>query len=100
MDVNGVSITNTGELTLGFTGYIGIMIVQLTLQNGGLQTNGGEDTFVIVEFVVSLSHTLFVDEFEEPQITKLFDLLNGMKSKRPLIDNPTYNESSHSLNHY
>jgi hypothetical protein len=100
LNVSGVSITNTGELTLDFTGNIGLAIVQLTLQDDGLQTNGGEDTSVIAEFVVSFSDTLFVDDFEELQVIKLFNFLDGVKSKGSLMHYPSYDESSHSLNYY
>lgn len=100
LDVNGVSITNAGELTLDFTGNIGLAIVQLTLQDDSLQTNGGEDTSVIAEFVVSFSDTLFVDDFEEQQVTKLFNVLDGIKSKSSLSNYPNYDEMSHSVNYY
>jgi predicted outer membrane repeat protein len=100
LDVSGVSISNTGELTLNFTGNIGLAIIRLTLQDDGLQTNGGEDTSVIAEFVVSFSDTLFVDDFEEQQVNKLSSFLDGIQSKTTSIHYPTYDESSHSLNYY
>ncbi len=100
LDASGVSISNTGELTLDFTGNIGLAIIRLTLQDDGLQTNGGEDTSVIAEFVVAYSDTLFVDDFEEAQVNKLSSLLDGIKLKSSLNNYPTYDLASDSLSYH
>jgi len=66
IDNNGVFLSNTGDLTIAFTGNTGSALIEVYLQDDGSTTNGGTDTSPVMTFEVSAFDLIYANGFEAP----------------------------------
>lgn len=98
--LNNITVSNDGTLDLDFSLNYGAAIIQISLQDDGLTTNGGEDTSATVEFMVVYTDLIFTNGFEMETALKLFDFLESLKVSSPLNQYPTYDFETDSLHYY
>lgn len=99
--LNGISVNNTGVLSIDFTNNVGVALIDISLQDDGGTDFGGQDTSVVQSFYIAFNNNIiFINGFEASDEMLILTYFIQVQTATLSLDYPVYDTELDAIDFY